>query len=222
MKKVKGANNNIRFDVESLADDADSQHLSAKCIEIDFPMCYAAAMKKFILSTVFTLGVSILGAQQVAGQDANSSAIQEVSAVPTEMTPVAMALEKAGYLTKDKAKADAQYYIFICSASWCTPCRRLMPYIVEEYQKSIKNDSSVSLILLGYDSTEEGCRKYLEHYNTDMPGVFGRKELDLPNRPKLPYIPFAFVMDAQGKLITSGRGNIVLDWKNKIQTGSAQ
>lgn len=147
---------------------------------------------------------------------AMAGAKEKKSAPVGNMSKVAAALENAGYFTKTKAKPNARYYIFICSASWCPPCRKLMPQIVREYKKNIRKNDSVSLILLGSDRSEEACQEYLKHYKTDMPGVEERKNIDLPNRPRLPYIPFAFIMDAEGNVIVSGHGSLVLDWKKQI------
>ena len=135
----------------------------------------------------------------------------------SEMSTVAKALEKAGYFTEKKAGSSAQYYIFICSASWCPPCRALMPHIVDEYNKNMKKDESVSLVLLGGDSDEAGCKKYLEHYKADIPGIHAYKKIDLPNFPGIKYWPFAIFMDAEGNVITSGHGSMVLEWKKHIK-----
>lgn len=141
----------------------------------------------------------------------------DAAVVSYGFSTVAAALAKSGYLTKEKAKPNAQYYIFICSASWCPPCRALMPKVVAEYKKSIQKDDSVSLILLGGDDSPEACKKYLSHYKAKLPALMNSQQIDLPKRPKTPYWPFAFIMDAEGNVITSGHGSIVLDWKNQVQ-----
>ena len=129
---------------------------------------------------------------------------------------VPQALEEAGYLTRKKAKPEAQYYIFICSASWCPPCRRLMPDIVKTYKNEIRKDKRVDLVLLGGDSDEDGCRKYLKHYKAAFPGLHAKKKINIPNFPKIQYWPFAIFMDARGKVITTGHGNMVLNWKKHL------
>ncbi len=199
-------------------------------------------MMKRVSTMLMVLGLLMGGVQQVSAQGGwgaamkgavnNLSGAVEKSGVvektkslvdslgqsgeSSELSPVARALNEAGYFTQTKAKPDAEYYIFICSASWCPPCRALMPKIAAEYKKMVQ-DKRVSLILLGGDRTEEACKKYLRHYQCDMPGILGSKTINLPNRPKTPYVPFAFIMNADGELITSGHGSIVLDWEKHIQ-----
>lgn len=137
-------------------------------------------------------------------------------AAKSSMSDVAKALAEAGYFTETEAKPKARFYIFICSASWCGPCRSLMPQVVEEYEKKMKKDRKVSLVLLGCDNTDEEARKYIEHYETDMPGVL-MKKVQLENMPQIKGIPAYIVMNAKGELISTGMGSGILDWKSEIR-----
>ena len=130
-------------------------------------------------------------------------------------SPVAKALAEAGYFTETEARPKAKFYIFICSASWCGPCRALMPQVVEEYTKNMKKDKRVSLVLLGFDKTDEEALAYIEHYNTDIPGVLNSK-VQLENRPNIPGIPWYFILNAKGELVSVGAGNKILNWKEEI------
>ena len=137
------------------------------------------------------------------------------------LSPVAKALAEAGYFTDTEARPKAKTYIFICSASWCGPCRALMPRIVEEYEKNIKKDKTVSLVLLCSDSTEEDAQKYIGHNDTDLPGVM-HKKVKLENAPGIPGIPWCFFMTAKGELISSGAGDRVLNWKEEVKKKPAK
>ncbi len=137
------------------------------------------------------------------------------------LLPVPKALAEAGYFTETEARPRAKVYIFICSASWCGPCRALMPQIVAEYEKNIKKDKSVSLVLLCHDRTEEDAKKYIEHYDTDLPGVMAGA-VQLENKPQISGIPWCFFMNAKGELISSGPGNKVLDWKTEVKKKPAK
>lgn len=179
---------------------------------------YVSAQEGFLQGVLDGVSEAVSkGGEMIDKTRAQISAYTGATDVSSEMSTVAKALEKAGYFTEKKAAPSAQYYIFICSASWCPPCRSLMPHIVKEYNKNIKKDESVSLVLLGGDSDEAGCKKYLEHYKADIPGIHARKKIDLPNFPGIKYWPFAIFMDAEGNVITSGHGSMVLEWKKHIK-----
>lgn len=177
-------------------------------------------MKQLILSLALLFAVGCWSAPQVMAQDedASSSVVKKKNkkAKRGALSPVAKALEEAGYFTETEARPKAKFYIFICSASWCGPCRALMPKVVEEYEKKMKKNKNVSMVLLGYDSDDDAARKYIEHYETDMPGVLNKK-VNLENRPEIPGIPWYFILNAKGDLVSVGAGSKVLDWEAEIK-----
>ena len=177
-------------------------------------------MKQLILSLALLFAVGCWSAPQVMAQDedASSSVVKKKKkkAKRGALSPVAQALEEAGYFTETEARPKAKFYIFICSASWCGPCRALMPKVVEEYETKMKKNKNVSMVLLGYDSDDDAARKYIEHYETDMPGVLNKK-VNLENRPEIPGIPWYFILNAKGDLISVGAGSKVLDWESEIK-----
>lgn len=177
-------------------------------------------MKQFIISLALLFAFGCWCAPQVVAQDDSpASAVEKKKkkkARRGSLSPVAQALEDAGYFTETKARPKAKFYIFICSASWCVPCRQLMPQVVEEYEKNIKKNKNVSMVLLGYDRDMEKAKEYIEHYETDMPGVLS-KAVQLENRPDIPGIPWHFILNAKGELVTVGAGSKVLDWAEAIK-----
>ena len=177
-------------------------------------------MKQLILSLALLFAVGCWSAPQVMAQveDASSSVVKKKNkkAKRGALSPVAKALEEAGYFTETEARPKAKFYIFICSASWCGPCRALMPKVVEEYETKMKKNKNVSMVLLGYDSDDDAARKYIEHYETDMPGVLSKK-VQLENRPEIPGIPWYFILNAKGDLVSVGAGSKVLDWEAEIK-----
>ncbi len=90
-----------------------------------------------------------------------------------------------------------------------------MPEVVAEYEKNMKPDKTVSMVLLGADKDADSARQYISHYNTDMPGVL-RSHVRLENAPQIPGVPWYFILDSEGKLITSGAGTRVQSWKEAV------
>ena len=50
----------------------------------------------------------------------------------------------------------------------------------------------------------------------DMPGVLS-KAVQLENRPQIPGIPWYFILNAKGELVSVGAGSKVLNWKEEIK-----
>ncbi|MDO4750933.1 MAG: TlpA disulfide reductase family protein [Akkermansia sp.] len=123
---------------------------------------------------------------------------------------VAKALKKATYLTKTKPARDAKFYIFLESASWCGPCKAVMPKIVEQYPQM--KEAGVELILVAQEP-DEAAKKYLENYKAEFAGVGQGKLGVIPGRETGQGIPFMCMVDADGKTITSGHGRMVLQWR---------
>ncbi len=126
---------------------------------------------------------------------------------------VKAAIEDIEFLTDDKPSKKAKYYIYLHSASWCGPCKALMPEIVKEYKKMKKK--KVEVILIGHDKTPDAAVAYLEHYEAGFPGVLATS----PDAKKLPGItapngiPAATIVNEDGKVLYSGHGKGALDWK---------
>lgn len=181
-------------------------------------------MKHLFTTLALLLGLCVWSMPQVQAEDDAPVATKKSGAKKDDkkkkpaatLSPVSQALADAGYFTETEANPKAKVYIFICSASWCGPCRALMPQIVKEYEKKIKKNKSVSLVLLCADRTVEDARKYIEHYETDMPGVM-RKAVQLENMPDIPYIPSCVYMNAKGEVLFAGPGDKVLEWKKLMK-----
>lgn len=138
----------------------------------------------------------------------------QAPAVTAQAAPVVTDyLNKATFLT-GKPIEDAQYYIYLYSASWCPPCRALMPSIVKIYPEMKAN--KVEIILISCDSNDAEAKKYVEHYNAGFPGLHAGSAAarNLPSNKDIRAIPTAIFVDAQGNFIKSGNGRLILDWKN--------
>ena len=113
--------------------------------------------------------------------------------------------------------ADADYYIYLESASWCGPCRAEMPHIVKAYPEMKKQN--VELVLIGYDDSKEGTEEYLKTFNATFPGIFNGEQgvKELPGYTPASGIPHATIVDRDGKVIANGHGSIVMKWQDIIK-----
>ncbi len=132
--------------------------------------------------------------------------------------------EALGQLTwfNGKPNKEAEFYIYLQSASWCGPCRAEMPQIAKEY-KTMKKDGRVELVLLSGDKEQKSAQAFLKKNKAKFPGVMRGAEgvSSLPGADKLPgFFPAAVILKADGTVIHSGHGSIIRDWKTyTIESG---
>jgi thiol-disulfide isomerase/thioredoxin len=101
---------------------------------------------------------------------------------------------------KDATK-PAKYYLFYYTASWCGPCHKFTPSLVEFYNKN--KDAAFELILITSDDDEKAMEEYAAELKMPWP------QLKLPKvekfKKEFPYpgtgIPNLVLTDLQGKLI---------------------
>lgn len=132
----------------------------------------------------------------------------------SNLPAVKAAIKDMEFLTDDKPSSKAKFYIYLHSASWCGPCKALMPEIVKEYKKMQKK--KVEIILIGHDKTADAAVQYLEHYKAGFPGVLATSAdaKKLPGLTNPTGIPAATIVDADGNVLYNGHGKGALNWKD--------
>ncbi|MES2924259.1 MAG: thioredoxin-like domain-containing protein [Verrucomicrobiota bacterium] len=101
---------------------------------------------------------------------------------------------------KDATK-PTKYYLFYYTASWCGPCHKFTPSLVEFYNKN--KNAEFELVLITSDDDEKAMEEYAAEMKMPWP------QLKLPKADKFkedfPYpgtgIPNLVITDLQGKLI---------------------
>ena len=138
----------------------------------------------------------------------------------SSLEPVPAALSKLKYLTKKKPDLKADYYIFLKSASWCGPCRMVMPKIAKEYRKLRRG--KVELVLIACEPPDK-AKEYLEHYKAKFAGT---AQIQSDTLPGVSFssggIPSMCLVDAQGNKLYDGHGSQVLEWKDLIKEDQAE
>lgn len=157
-------------------------------------------MKNTLISAIITAG--LMFNVVLAQEDAPAADFPE-------------ALEQQNYATGSRPRNDADFYIYLSSASWCGPCRAIMPSIVAEYN-SIK-EAGGELIMVNVDKTVEDAAKYINSYGTEIPVVHtsstGAGDLGLPGYVPPRGIPHVIIVDAKGRKLHSGHGASLLTWR---------
>lgn len=161
-------------------------------------------MKPLLVNTAL-VGL-LLGSAICFAQNEPSSVSAEAPAlapVPAALTPFSLL---QGTLNK-----EADYYIYLYSAGWCGPCRRIMPQIVRYYRDTLSKDKRIEIVLIDVDRTEKEARDYIAHYNADFPAILGgTPEIDkLPGAYPVRSIPHCIAVDKNGNRIFGGHAALL-------------
>ena len=131
---------------------------------------------------------------------------------PAVESKVGAILKKNTYFNNPEPNFNAEYFIFLRSASWCGPCNREMPEVVEAY-KLMKESGKVELILESYDQTQDAAKNWFDKFGAKFPAVM--RGASLPEMPAASGIPHAVIMKADGTIIKEGHGSIIRSWKSQ-------
>lgn len=136
---------------------------------------------------------------------------------------VRIAAKKIEWLKK-KPNTRANYYIYLMSASWCGPCRGLMPKVVEAYKNEMEEGKKVEIILLGFDQTDEAVLNYMKKYDVEFaalrvgsPECFRLPGFDFADHKR--GIPFVYICDYKGNVLAKGGAGVFHNRHEVIKEG---
>ena len=163
-------------------------------------------MKKLLFGLA---AASLFGSPVSAQEPVNAPACN----IATPAVPAA--LQEMQYITEARPTDDAKFYIYLCSASWCGPCRAIMPKIVAEYP-AIKAAGG-EMILLCFDHSQQAGEAYTQKYNIEFPTIMSSfratAKRGLPGLSMPKGIPFVIFVTPEGKVLHSGFGGSLLNWQ---------
>lgn len=170
----------------------------------------------------------MLGSDVVA-QDTEEFATEEVTQPVAKKKKKARKAKKKGALVPKalkklkrvdgKLNQKALMYVYLQSASWCGPCKKIMPDVVKMY-KEMRKDGRVEVVLIGRDDTPDAVAAYIKGYKCKMPAYFSedKKIGELPGFTKSGGIPHATIVDANGMVIGEGYPTMVLpNWERMVE-----
>lgn len=121
-------------------------------------------------------------------------------------------LEEENRWAGEKPAVDAEFYIYLTSASWCAFCNEEMPDIVKAYQK-MREKGRVELILVSGDRTKDAAAKFAEQYKATFPVLNPNGVTDkLPGYNPPAALPDAIFVDADGNVINKGSAGLIKSW----------
>ena len=169
-------------------------------------------MKRAFIATVLAAFCCCNINAQENTEAAAPAVVNSADAVPAK-------LQGMDYITATKPVSNAQFYVYLSSASWCPPCRAIMPKIVEQYP-AIK-EAGGEIVLLCCDRTPEAGRGYLKKYKAQFPAVMAdirsMASMGLPGLQVPRGIPSISIVSPSGELIHAGHAATLLNWKSIIK-----
>lgn len=124
------------------------------------------------------------------------------------------ALTEEGIWSGGMPATDAEFYIYLTSASWCGPCNMEMPHVVEAYRE-MREDGRVELVQISGDRAPEAAKGFAEKFGAEFTVLNPRVEGSVPPPGYISPngIPHATIVDSEGNVIKDGHGAIVKSWK---------
>jgi thiol-disulfide isomerase/thioredoxin len=93
-------------------------------------------------------------------------------------------------------------------ASWCGPCRRENPNVVEAYQKynkeKFKNAKGFEVFSVSLDRAEGAWKKAIADDNLAWPNHGWDKDGSARDAYDVKFIPTAFLLDGEGNIVANG------------------
>lgn len=141
---------------------------------------------------------------------------EEENTRPLKNAVVAALEQYDVFNAKPREKAD--FYIYLCSASWCPNCIKEMPTVVAEFKK-MRRSGHVELILISYDKSLLEAKAFPKKYKLKCPTLWveAMRQKTLQFLPGFSDdgcgVPHVFIVDKDGRVITRGHGSIIKDWR---------
>lgn len=101
------------------------------------------------------------------------------------------------------AARPAKYYLFYYTASWCGPCQKFTPGLVEFYNKHKEGNDKFELVLITSDEDEDAMEGYAKDKNMPWPQLkLGKvKKFEKEFDHGVSGIPTVVVCDLKGEIV---------------------
>ncbi len=104
--------------------------------------------------------------------------------------------------TRETALPQAEYIAFYFSASWCPPCKKFTPKLVDFYNEHRDANDNFEIVFVSSDRDEDDLEAYMVDYKMPWPAVeFDDAKDDTVRQFSGTGIPCLVLVDREGKVI---------------------
>lgn len=98
----------------------------------------------------------------------------------------------------------AKYYVFYYTASWCPPCQRFTPSLVDFYNKMKPGNDNFELVLITSDSNQNAMEEYAKDKKMPWPQLKMSKvdKFESEFQHGVSGIPSVIVCDLKGEIVS--------------------
>lgn len=141
--------------------------------------------------------------QTYAQQQAEASANAKSSVIGQAIEGKLVSLQDDKVRKLDTVNSTKHYVLYF-SASWCPPCRKFTPKLVEFYKNSPKAGKEFEVIFVSNDNSEKDMEAYMQEFGMTFPALQYRyaKRIKEISQHQGSGIPCLVLLDHEGKVLS--------------------
>ncbi|MFP4363240.1 MAG: thioredoxin-like domain-containing protein [Spirochaetia bacterium] len=111
-------------------------------------------------------------------------------------------VDSEGNQVDDSILEETQYLFVYYSASWCGPCHRFTPGLVDFYERNHERYGNFEVVLYSWDRSASDTYDYMEEYGMEFPTVnYYRRESSGLDEFEPNGIPTLVLLDSEGNIV---------------------
>lgn len=181
-------------------------------------MKYLQFLTVLLLSSSFMLGCADRNSEAGESENVNTEVpAEEINTNQSTMKAPDFALQSVDGKKVKLSDYEGKIVVIDFWATWCGPCRRGVPDLVE-LQNQYKDNLVVIGISLDQEGTLEDVKPFMKEFKINYPVVYGTQQVVM-DYGNIQAIPTSFVIDQNGNVVNKHVGLVPKSvYENQIKT----